>query len=640
MSDSTRSTFSICKVYCGMVLLFAGLFAALPLSAQTDGRMQLNLAAPLPAHMIYWFVRENQQTEPKPLPAAPNGGLIALDVPRTYTLPDSQIAIADVERHRIARLPVVLMQGGGSTRPSESAILFSSLWSYSGENNADRVEVAKRLGLWANHVNALKAARKSYPDGRTSQNLLRNFDFRDGMNDWTVENAHPPAFVETKVLDNPGLPSGVPGKAIRCNVTAAGTETWHAQVLQTAVDLAAGAPYTASFWARADRPRNIDLASNLDKPDYRPLGLFQHFALTTEWKRYVCGFMPMHVLPKHGRISFCVSETTGTIDIAGVTLRSGVDPAILGAGKISTPNLAAADFIYAQSIRVPVAQHGRPVAEAHVTLRDENNNVLGQYYLQAGDNGTARFSDVPLNNNLKVSVSIGALTAGFTRIVPEDKPDTVESIDLPANWKDVKTLTPPPPPVAASVLPAEEPAQSSSNNGLLWISLGAIVLLAGGIGVYLVSHRSQPQPQNTGMVAQSLAPKQTMFNTPPLRFPESQPVGARSGNVLPEALPEQADPSAQMVAIAGKYAGTTFRVERNIIEIGRDKTCDIPLPLDSSTSRRHATLQQSINGPEIVDHNSSNGTYLNGVRLASDVPHAVRPGDEIEIGASRFRYES
>ncbi|MEA5536616.1 FHA domain-containing protein [Crocosphaera sp. XPORK-15E] len=76
------------------------------------------------------------------------------------------------------------------------------------------------------------------------------------------------------------------------------------------------------------------------------------------------------------------------------------------------------------------------------------------------------------------------------------------------------------------------------------------------------------------------------------------------------------------------------------ILIGRDSTCDIPLDFDTNISRRHASIRPLKGGGwEIVDHNSSNGTYINGNRLQGT--QILHPGDHLIFsqGGPEFVFE-
>lgn len=55
--------------------------------------------------------------------------------------------------------------------------------------------------------------------------------------------------------------------------------------------------------------------------------------------------------------------------------------------------------------------------------------------------------------------------------------------------------------------------------------------------------------------------------------------------------------------------------------------------LEKGVSRIHAAFRRGEGVLAIVDLDSTNGTFLNGHRLASHQPHLVRDGDELRLGA-------
>jgi hypothetical protein len=69
------------------------------------------------------------------------------------------------------------------------------------------------------------------------------------------------------------------------------------------------------------------------------------------------------------------------------------------------------------------------------------------------------------------------------------------------------------------------------------------------------------------------------------------------------------------------------------IVIGRSAACELVLA-DDTVSRRHALLELDRGAWRLTDLGSSNGTWVNG-RRAAEVE--VRPGDELQFGAARFR---
>lgn len=57
---------------------------------------------------------------------------------------------------------------------------------------------------------------------------------------------------------------------------------------------------------------------------------------------------------------------------------------------------------------------------------------------------------------------------------------------------------------------------------------------------------------------------------------------------------------------------------------------------DSTTSRRHATLAVLGDEVSIKDEGSSNGTFVNGAKITEQ---KLTPGDEVQIGGTKFRFE-
>ena len=70
--------------------------------------------------------------------------------------------------------------------------------------------------------------------------------------------------------------------------------------------------------------------------------------------------------------------------------------------------------------------------------------------------------------------------------------------------------------------------------------------------------------------------------------------------------------------------------------LGRDPQGDIVLD-DARVSWRHATISWSGRSWVIEDHGSTNGTWVNGNRVATYLPLGY--GDELQIGRIRLRLE-
>jgi pSer/pThr/pTyr-binding forkhead associated (FHA) protein len=95
--------------------------------------------------------------------------------------------------------------------------------------------------------------------------------------------------------------------------------------------------------------------------------------------------------------------------------------------------------------------------------------------------------------------------------------------------------------------------------------------------------------------------------------------------------------AAQLVAIDGPHTGQVFPLQGMEAGIGREPSQEIAISADGTASRRHARVYQ-MNGSWVLrDEGSSNGTWVNGVRIQEQ---PLFPGDVVRIGNTQFRFEA
>ncbi|HWE36019.1 MAG TPA: GGDEF domain-containing protein [Isosphaeraceae bacterium] len=102
--------------------------------------------------------------------------------------------------------------------------------------------------------------------------------------------------------------------------------------------------------------------------------------------------------------------------------------------------------------------------------------------------------------------------------------------------------------------------------------------------------------------------------------------------------PPDADPPRglpiYLIVLSGGIPGAMLRLGRGATRLGRGVDNVIQLP-ESSISRHHAALKADDDGHvRLVDLGSTNGTYLNGERVAPHTPILLRDGDRIRFGAA------
>jgi len=117
-----------------------------------------------------------------------------------------------------------------------------------------------------------------------------------------------------------------------------------------------------------------------------------------------------------------------------------------------------------------------------------------------------------------------------------------------------------------------------------------------------------------------------------LRDPEAALVGAGGAGELPatsDPLPRPAPIAHLVVLDPPERAGVAYSLGEEIT-IGRAAGCAVTLPDDTFVSQLHARVFHRENEYFVEDLGSTNGTFLNGQKVAA--PVALRVGDRLQIG--------
>lgn len=99
--------------------------------------------------------------------------------------------------------------------------------------------------------------------------------------------------------------------------------------------------------------------------------------------------------------------------------------------------------------------------------------------------------------------------------------------------------------------------------------------------------------------------------------------------------PPERESSALLERVAGGHCEERYVLSEEFTVIGRRETCDICLA-DHGISRKHAVITRSGDRYVISDQSSTNGTYVNGVKISRRV---LEPGDIIEMGNTVFSFK-
>ncbi len=98
-------------------------------------------------------------------------------------------------------------------------------------------------------------------------------------------------------------------------------------------------------------------------------------------------------------------------------------------------------------------------------------------------------------------------------------------------------------------------------------------------------------------------------------------------------------PVGKLVVVASPALPTReeHAIDSSPILVGRDAENDVPLIRDEFASGRHARFEPRRDGVWVEDSGSTNGTFVNGVRLVA--PRKLSPGDVVRIGETDLRFE-
>jgi hypothetical protein len=346
---------------------------------------------------------------------------------------------------------------------------------------------------------------------------------------------------------------------------------------------------------------------------------------------------------------------------ASITIKLSPDADTLWVYDAKTGNLAqlkAADlkekteftsdrFSHVARVQVNLQAQGKPVASAIVQLTDADGKTHTRV-LEPSAEGILIFERVPLGK-----VSITARYGDEGKAMQEttlkaERETRVPIIELALSGS-VATLE-----VAPKGREGQGDAETPQTSRIGAIVMFVIaLLLAVGVILFLVRLATQkpqqlgeamsklgvelPQPAQTGQggatataAAPATPPQPDLLPLEIAGVPPTAPTGAVATTVV-------AAPAARIVATQGPHAGQAFELTGELMTIGREASHAIALVNDMGVSRTHAQIIRQGDQTLIEDLGSTNGTYVNGIRISAPTP--IKPGDTLQLGASLFRVE-
>jgi pSer/pThr/pTyr-binding forkhead associated (FHA) protein len=92
-----------------------------------------------------------------------------------------------------------------------------------------------------------------------------------------------------------------------------------------------------------------------------------------------------------------------------------------------------------------------------------------------------------------------------------------------------------------------------------------------------------------------------------------------------------------VVASSALTPGEAYELDSVQLTAGRGANNDLSLPDDEFASARHARFEPRRDGVYVEDVGSTNGTFVNGIRLARE--RRLSPCDIVRVGETDLRFE-
>ena len=319
--------------------------------------------------------------------------------------------------------------------------------------------------------------------------------------------------------------------------------------------------------------------------------------------------------------------------------------------------LKQADFDRVRTVRIILRPaEGKPderVESAVVTLKDANSDEFTAV-VDPSSEGVAEFHDIAGGQEtVTVAYEGGKMTVDLEVPLDRETPVFTHTLAVSAKVRTVKASTAPAPRAPGEEgAPARPEARTTFATWLPVIMAFVFLGLVGFIAYMVLKSRGAtlegslkklgvqfPQAEEPGKAA---APDQPVDpNICPFCGQRKDPATGNCACTIQTAPAAHHGPTAggapRLIGTQGPYAGQIFDLAGGETTIGRDTGNTVALADDTTASRRHATVRGENGLFTITDEGSSNGTFVNGTRITGS--HPLQPGDEVQIGSTKFRFE-
>jgi hypothetical protein len=289
---------------------------------------------------------------------------------------------------------------------------------------------------------------------------------------------------------------------------------------------------------------------------------------------------------------------------------------------------------------------GNGLKAGYVTIKDSKGREFGRTILPA-DAGRATFVGVAMGK-IEAELAYGSEKMSVTKNIGKARKNPVVTVafTIPGAEPEKAAGKKEHGPAAAKKEPTRSPTSSILNMFLALVIVALVIWIIAGY----VRRKGITVDQALGKLGVDVSQGAGPPSAAPeegVKVPEGtcpycgKPLDPTTGtcpacSVAPAALGPIASGAAKLVGSAGAALGQIFGLGDAKVTIGREPGNTIALTQDTTVSRRHAEIEKRGDGFVIRDLGSSNGTFVNGARITEQT---LNPGDEVQLGSSRFRFE-
>lgn len=292
------------------------------------------------------------------------------------------------------------------------------------------------------------------------------------------------------------------------------------------------------------------------------------------------------------------------------------------------------DYKFVGLVTVRVESKGNPVAAANVSLKTSGRTQ--SQLLDPSGQGQVRFFAVePGTLDLKVSYrsegkSMTPVEQAVKVALKREKTEPVFTVAISepvevvseAKARDKETAT---------------PAEAKPGNPIgRIVAVIAVLALAVGVVYFLLLQARQNKDAleaklkdlgvaipDAGDPAPATAPATPIAPAPPEKI------------ILDQTSAVPVSAVASIPRLVSDFGGR-FELAEGSSLVGRENA-PILIEGESTISRRHAEVTRNGDQVTVKDLSSTNGTFVNGAKV--DGEHVLNPGDVVQFGAARFRFE-